>query len=294
MSEPAPEAEPASRSDPEAQRASIRENWERAAAGWARQAQGVREWGMPVSRWMIESISPQPGHRVLELAAGPGDTGFLAAELVKPGGLLICTDGAEPMVEVARERAASLGIDNAEFRASELEWIDAPTGTVDGVLCRWGMMFAVDPEAALRECRRVLKPGGTLALAVWDAPPFNPWATIPTRALIELGHAEPPDPTAPGIFALASPERLRELIEDAGFTDPQLATVELVRESGSVADYVTELTDCSQAFVQAWQQLKAPQRARVGDRIAELAHPYAASDGSLRLPGRSLVAAASA
>ena len=50
----------------------------------------------------------------------------------------------------------------------EAEWIDLPTASVDGVLCRFGYMLLADPEAALRETRRVLKPGGRVALAVWD------------------------------------------------------------------------------------------------------------------------------
>ena len=119
---------------------------------------------------MIDALSPQPGQRVLELAAGPGDTGFMAAELIVPGGTLICSDGAEAMLDVARERAAAQGISNVEFRQLELEWIDLPTADVDAVLCRWGIMLVVDSETAAREIRRVLKPGGRAALAVWDGP----------------------------------------------------------------------------------------------------------------------------
>ena len=71
--------------DPEQLRALTRETWETAAAGWGKRADRVRNWGMPVSVAMVESLELQPGQRVLELAAGPGDTGFMAAELVRPG-----------------------------------------------------------------------------------------------------------------------------------------------------------------------------------------------------------------
>ena len=94
------------------------------------------------------------------------------------------------------------------------------------MLCKWGLMFAVDPEAALREMRRVLRPGGRVALAVWDEPPANPWATITTRALVELGHATEPDPDAPGMFALAPPGRLQEVLEAAGFLEVVVESVE--------------------------------------------------------------------
>src|SRR5947199_5705401 len=98
---------------------------------------------MPVSRWMADAVRPQPGLRVLELAAGAGDTGFLAAELIRPGGTLICSDAAETMLEVARGRAAELGIDNVEFKRIELGWIDLETASVDRILCKWGVMLTV-------------------------------------------------------------------------------------------------------------------------------------------------------
>jgi ubiquinone/menaquinone biosynthesis C-methylase UbiE len=145
-------------------RVQMRARWDRAAGGWGRRADRLREGTLPVSAWMVEHARLQPGHRVLELAAGPGDTGFLAAELISPGGTLVCSDGSEAMLEIARERAQQFGLDNVEFARLELEWIDLPTASVDAVLCRWGVMLTVDPAAALTEIRRVLRPGGTATL----------------------------------------------------------------------------------------------------------------------------------
>src|SRR4051794_1149730 len=102
---------------------------------------------------MVQQLDPQPGQTVLELAAGRGDTGFLAAELLHPGGRLICTDGAEAMVEVARRRGEALGVRAVEYRTMEVEWLDASAASIDGILCRFGYMLVVDPEAALREAR---------------------------------------------------------------------------------------------------------------------------------------------
>src|SRR6202035_3028763 len=147
---------------------------------------------------MVGELTLEPGQRVLELAAGPGDTGFLAAKRISPGGTLISSDASEAMLDIARERARELGVDNVEFVQLQLEWIDLETASVDAALCRWGLMLLVDPAAAAQEIRRVLRPGGRFATAVWGAPEDNPWATTPTRALIELGHAQPPDRDAPG------------------------------------------------------------------------------------------------
>ncbi len=281
-------------SDPDAVRAEMLERWGRAAAGWDKRARSVRAFGLPVSTWMLDHAGLQPGIRVLELAAGPGETGFLAAELIRPGGSLVGSDATDEMLEVARARAQELGDENVEFKRLELEWIDLETASVDAVLCKWGLMFTVDPEAALTEVRRVLRPGGRVALAVWDEPPANPWATIPTRALVELGHATQPDPDAPGMFALAPPGRLQDLLEGAGFVDVVVETVEPPRAFDGVEEYIAETDDLSSMFGEVFDPLSDEQRAKVIARVTELAQPYIGADGMLRLPARSLVAAADA
>jgi SAM-dependent methyltransferase len=277
--------------DPEEQRVVSRESWESAAGGWGRHAERVREWGMPVSTAMIEALQLRSGERVLELAAGPGDTGLMAAELVRPA-TLISSDGAQAMVEVARQRARALGIDNVEFRQLELEWIDLPTASIDAVLCRWGIMLTVDPEAAAREMRRVLVPGGRTALAVWDDAALNPWATVPSGVMVELGHAPPPDPQAPGMFALAGDGRLSELLQDAGFTDVSVEPVALERRYLSVDEFVADTFEMSPGLSAMQGKLSPEEQADIAARIAIGIQPFTAADGSLSLPGSSLVARA--
>jgi SAM-dependent methyltransferase len=277
--------------DPEEERAGSRESWETAAGGWGRLAARVREWGMPVSRAMIDALELESGVRLLELAAGPGDTGLMAAELIAPA-TLVSSDGAEAMLDVARGRARELGVDNVEFRQLELEWIDMPTASVDAVLCRWGIMLTVDPEAAAREIRRVLAPGGRAALAVWDVPDRNPWTTIPSGVMVALGHTPPPDPQAPGMFTLAGEGRLSELLADAGFTDVSVFPVTLERRYPRVDRFVADTFELSPTAGPAYQRLSLEEQAEVTARIAVEAQPFTAADGSLSLPGSSLVARA--
>ena len=276
------------------QRASMVDRWERAAAGWGRRAPRIRDIGMPVSAWMIDHLDLQPGERVLELAAGPGDTGFMAAELLRPGGTLVCSDAAAAMLDVARARAAELGIDNVEFMELQLEWIDLPTANVDAVLCRWGFMLCLDPATAMAEARRVLRPGGRIALAVWDEARANPWATPAGKALVELGFAEPPDPDAPGMFALSRPGLLGEMLESAGFVEVVVEGIDVGRSSADIDAFLSETLDVSRAFFEVYETLAADEQEAVRERIGLLLEPFTQDDGSIALPGRSLVAAASA
>jgi ubiquinone/menaquinone biosynthesis C-methylase UbiE len=281
--------------DPEEQRAALLDGWEHAAAGWGRRAQRVRDWGMPVSTWLIEQLSLQPGYRLLELAAGPGDTGFLGAELVAPGGTLISSDATEGMLEVARRRAGELGIRNVEFKQLQIEWIDLVTASVDAIVCRWAYMLTVDPAAGMREARRVLAPGGRLALAVWDGAEENPWATIPTDAIIGGGYMQEPDRTvAGGIFSLADVERLQEMLEEAGFVDVLVEHIDVVREYGGFDEFWEEALDLSPSLGVALQRLTDEQRDDVERRARALAEPFTDGTGTLHLPGVSLVASAGA
>jgi SAM-dependent methyltransferase len=278
----------------EEQRAELLDAWDRQAPGWGRQADGTRAVGMPVSAWMIEHAQLQPGEVILELAAGPGDTGFMAAERVQPGGSLICSDASEEMLAVARDRAAEQGVEHVEFKQLQLEWIDLETATVDVILCRWGLMLLVDPAAALRECRRVLKPGGRLALAVWDMPAVNPWATIPHQALVNLGLAQPWKLEGPGMFALAAAELLEELLGEAGFLDLNLEPVSIRYEYENVAELLGRTVDVSMGFGGVWRELDDERRAAVRGELMQLTEPFAYPTGALSVPGSCIAVVAHA
>jgi SAM-dependent methyltransferase len=280
--------------DAEAHRRASLEAWEDAASGWVRRQELVREFGAPVSHWMVQAIDPQPGQRVLELAAGLGEPGLLAAELVAPVGGVVISDQAEAMLDGARARAAELGLANVEFQTLNAEWIDLPLASVDAVLCRWGFMLMADAATAIGESRRVLRPGGRLALAVWDAIERNPWAALPALELRERGIAAEPSPGAPGPFALGSEQRVRELLDGAGFGDVHLEALELRREHASFAELWESILDLSPTFHDAVLSQPPVELAAIEASVRERFAPYTAADGSLAVPGQALVAVAEA
>jgi ubiquinone/menaquinone biosynthesis C-methylase UbiE len=196
------------------------QTWDAMAPGWEER----REWMLgitgAINEWLVDRVDPQPGETILDVAAGTGDLGFLAAERVGDGGKVICTDFSSEMIEAARRNGERRGLGNVEYRVLDAERMDLEDDGVDGVLSRWGYMLMADPASALSETRRVLRDGSTLAFAVWQTPDRNPWAAVPGMTLVQRGHMPPPEPGAPGIFALGEADRIAELVTGAGFEEP--------------------------------------------------------------------------
>ncbi len=191
---------------------------------------------------------------------------------------------------------------NVEFHAVNAEWIDLPVASVDAVLCRWGYMLMADPPAALAETRRVLRPSGRLALAVWDAVAANPWALLPMVELIERGLAPGGGPTRSDRGRSARPVRARRpgscrraARAGAGFTEVHVDAVDVHHRHPSFDVYWETTLDVSRAVHDIVLSRPPGEIDEIRAALATRMQPYTAADGSLELPGaRSLVAAASA
>jgi ubiquinone/menaquinone biosynthesis C-methylase UbiE len=278
--------------DIEDYRRTSHEVWEAMAPGWERWRAQLAGALTPVREWLIGALGLQPGETVLELGAGTGETGFEAAAILGEGGRLISTDFSPEMVEVARRRGTELGLGNADYRAIDAERIQLDSGSVDGVLCQSTYMLVADPGAALGETRRVLRPGGRLALSVWGAPDRNPWASIGGMILIERGHLPPPEPEAPGVFSMASEERSRALLDGAGFKSVRTEEVPVRFAFRDLDDYVQWVIDVAGPFAIVVRGLPEDERDVLMARLREAFVPFGA-DGGYELPGVALCALAS-
>ena len=279
---------------PDDYRKESRARWGQQARGWGAQAERLAATTMPVSVWMVDALGLQAGHEVLELAAGTGEVGFLAAEQIEPGGTLISSDFVPEMITVAQTRAERLGITNVRFRQIDAESIDQPAASLDGVLCRWGYMLMADGEAALRETRRILRPGARVALAAWAGPGENPWAAIPTRELVGRGHMEPADPDAPGQFAWARNGIIEERLNGAGFGEHEIDVVDFIVGYPSFDEWIATQRDLASRFRETLDRLDAAEHDDVMATVREQVLPFVQEDGSLALPARTWVAASSA
>ena len=273
--------------DLDAYREQSRANWSEMAAGWEER----RGWFLANTRvvieWLVGQAAPHPGQTFLELACGPGDLGFAVAERVGDTGRVIATDFSPEMLDVARRGAEARGLANVEFRVVDAEHIDLDDDGIDGVVCRWGYMLMADPAAALVETRRVLRGGGPLTFSVWAGPDRNPWAALPAMTLIQRGHVPPPDPGVPGIFALADPDRIRELVTAAGFGEPKVEEIRFDFRYADADDLWDTLLRLAGPLARAVDELDAGERQATRAAIEQSLEPYRQDDGSYRAPAET-------
>ncbi len=275
-----------------ARREQSRAVWNAMAPGWEADRDAIWDDSRPVGEWLVAKLAPRPGDTVLELAAGVGDSGLSAARLVGESGRVLITDFAPEMVAAARRRAAELGVANAEFRVLDAEHMDLGTDSVDGVICRWGYMLVIDPAAAFAETRRVLRPGGRLAFSVWGASASNPWASLVGPILVSRGLMAPPDPVAPGIFALADPARIRDFVTAASFAEPEIEAVPTHRTFADFDAYWRYLNELAGAISPILRSLSQDDRAEVREQVRDTAAPFA-TDRGYDFPGLCLNAVTS-
>jgi ubiquinone/menaquinone biosynthesis C-methylase UbiE len=270
--------------DQDAYRAQSLATWGEMANGW----EDRRDWMMTftglVNSWLVEKADPQPGQNFLDIATGTGDLGIAVAERVGDDGHVISSDFSPEMVDAARRNGLVRGMANVEYRVMDAEAMELGDNSVDGVVCRWGYMLMADPATALKETRRVLRDDGRLAFAVWTTPDRNPWASVSAMTLVQRGHLPPPEPGAPGIFALGDPGRIRELVTQAGFAEPELEVIEFEFRYADFDDFWDTLVRIAGPLARVLNALPDDERLATRAAIMHSVEPYRNPDGSYTAP----------
>ena len=263
--------------------------WASVAPAWAEHADYADTRGAVITDRLLELSAPGPGERVLELACGPGGVGIAAAGLVGPAGEVVLSDVAAEMTAIAAARAAAAGLGNVRTLTLDLDDLGQPDQAYDVVLCREGLMFALDPADAVAEIRRILRPGGRVALAVWGPRARNPWLSLVFDAVsAQLGVTLPP-PGVPGPFALDDPERLAGLLAGAGLADVTVTELPTPLRDASFEAWLARTSALAGPLAKRLAALPEPARRQLRDRLEAAVRPYRTPAG-LDFPGVSLLA----
>lgn len=267
-----------------------RQQWDSVAAGWKKWWRAIESGAQHVSKRMLELAEVKPGQRVLDIATGIGEPALLATGLVGATGSVVATDISPQMLDIARERANTLGLTNVQFMESGVEGLDFPDGSFDAVLCRWGVTSLPNPSNTLAKIRRMLAPGGSFATAVWEeGPKGRPMASIAADVAREIFDLPSAPPEAPSLSTSAKNALEKEMIH-AGFSDVRVEEMTLTLELPSAEDCTQYLMDVSPEFSALFSDKSSGQREEYRQRLAEKLRPYVMVDGSVRLPNLTICA----
>ena len=205
------------------------EFWNSPAAGaWTDYHEPIDRLFSGVSEAALRIAAPQPGEHALDIGCGGGTTVLELAARVGPDGYVVGADISQHSVAMLRERIAVAGVRNAEVVLADVASYAFEAARFDLAFSRLGVMFFGAPTAAFRNVHRAMKPGGRLALAVFRTPAENPFAVSPFEAVRHLLPSfTPPGPDNP-VFSWADPDRVRRLLQDAGYRNVSLTPLDLV------------------------------------------------------------------
>jgi SAM-dependent methyltransferase len=202
-------------------RKTVRDEWTNGdtVAAWARWHAKITAQQVNMREALIQHARLEPGMRVLDLACGTGDPALELARRIGPEGHLTATDLSAQMLEVCRKNASAAGLANVDFAVADAEDLRFPAASFERVTSRLGVMYFVDVQRALAEIRRVLVPGGVVALQVWGPPGESPYFSSAVGPFMQRLAPPPPPPDAPSPLRFAPPGKLLDALTAAGFRD---------------------------------------------------------------------------
>jgi SAM-dependent methyltransferase len=203
----------------------------------------------------------------------------------------VLSDVAAEMTALAAARAAAAGAGNVTTRVLDLEDIDEPDASYDVVLCREGLMFALDPGRAAAEIRRVLRPGGRVAVAVWGPRERNPWLAVVFDKVSALLGSPVPPPGVPGPFSLDDADRLADLLHGAELSGVAVTELSVPLIAGSFDEWWSRTSTIAGPLAKRLAALPEPAQQALRARLLEATRPYVTPNG-IEFPGVTLLASA--
>lgn len=259
---------------------------------WTDQQERLDALIAPFGDEALRVVAPRSGEVVLDIGCGCGDTSLALAKVVGPDGAVLGVDVSAPML--ARAEARGAGISNLRFQLG-----DASSARLGGphdlLYSRFGVMFFADPAAAFAHMRASLRPGGRMTFVCWRAFTENPWVAVPAFAAMRvLGPPKAqPDPHAPGPFAFADADRVRGILDAAGFREIAIAPFDASMRIGADLDDAVTMTMGVGPVSAMMREAGEDKRAAVTAAVRDALGAHIGPEG-IRLDGAAWIVSASA
>jgi ubiquinone/menaquinone biosynthesis C-methylase UbiE len=267
--------------------------WSESAPYWEKYRDIIRAMFVPVTQALITDAEILRGHDVVDVATGPGEPALSIAELIGSEGKVVGTDPVPKMVEAARREKNRRGLRNASFEVAYADSLPFPSNTFDAVVSRFGAMFFPSPIDSVRECLRVLKPAGKIAMAVWHYADRNPFHYVVAEVVERYVASTPPKPDSPDAFRFAEPGKLRAILSQAGVvaTSERLLRFS-IRASMPVENFWILRYEMSEKLRTKLASLSRAQVAELERDVTEALRGYSSS-GEIVFPAEVLIVSGS-
>ena len=259
------------------------------SADWWSAGQVMRQQTLGVATEMLLEVADvQPGSRVLDVAAGTGESTLMAARRVGPTGYVLAADISPSMLNVAAEAARKEGLTNVETRVMNAETLALDADSFNAVICRIALMLFPNPAKALTEMRCVVKPGGKVAVIVYSALEKNPYHGIFYGIVRRLGNIPPPAPGDPWMYALGDPGALENLYRRAGFLNVSVQALPIKRRFPSAAEAIRTRRNSAGDLRELMNRLNEAERERAWVEIEAQLKQFEGPN-RLEVPGEVLI-----
>jgi SAM-dependent methyltransferase len=220
---------------------------------WVQDIDRLEAMLLSLSEKLITEVAATRGEHILDIGCGGGVTSAALAAATGPDGQVLGADISGVILDVAKARYTH--VTNLNFTAADAAHYAFEAGRYDVITSRFGVMFFPEPDVAFANLFRAGKSGGRIVFICWRGLAENPWMGAPAAAAFAVvPPPEKPAPGAPGAFSLANAAHVKQIMDDAGFTDIKLSPIDEMLNLGELdaaLDFMTELGPAAEPLREA-------------------------------------------